>query len=494
MVDFDIEKLRELTAQDLNTRQLSALEAIRGIGRRQPGGIGTSGLTLGEMGQAEEISEAGPDLMEAGYGPQEYNPQQRYQTRFSQRSAIGDGEDPFQNLEAQTALGLASNIMPQQPTDLDMTNPAWQPTEGGGGGEGRGGDYGGPGSLGSQFTADLTPASVGFNPLSPFASSALQGGLMGGIFGGVPGALQGVGMGLQSILTSPMTMLNMLDKLAGTAYGQHQLSSTLDDLGLSTEEMDRAALGTEVLDPANLSTREKMGAEAINEYDPSERLSSRLFGGLMSALGFGDENTGLASQPMSQEDISQAMTDESLAERYSNPEFSRLQQLLGPSLTADLEAGGMDKAPGGLFSGLSSTDVRDLSSDELQDLMGRKGKSVMGPTPMTEAESLSQLMAALVDAAVGGAERQEFGGNVGTTDGFGGLGEAANLGTQAAALGYGDSWGVGASFSDPFGMSGDGNGGSSGGSTGGNMGGGSAPGGVSGDRGDRGSGMGAGMM
>ena len=54
--------------------------------------------------------------------------------------------------------------------------------------------------------------------------------------------------------------------------------------------------------------------------------------------------------------------------------------------------------------------------------------------------------------------------------------------------------GLESSFSDPFGIGIGRGGGEGGGSTGGNMGGGAAPGGVSGDRGNRGSGMGAGII
>lgn len=105
MVDFDLEKLKELSARDLNTDQLSTLEQIRSLGKRQQRGIGTGGLTLGELEAAGEVAEAGPDLMEAGYGPQEYNPQRRYETRFSQRAGIGDGPTPFEGLESNIALG-----------------------------------------------------------------------------------------------------------------------------------------------------------------------------------------------------------------------------------------------------------------------------------------------------------------------------------------------------------------------------------------------------
>jgi len=244
MVDFDIEKLRELTAQDLNPRQLSALDMIRGIGQRQQRGIGTGSLTLGEIQNAEEISEAAPDLMEAGYGPQEYNPQQRYETRFSQRSAIDEGgDDAFQGLQSNIALGNA--ILPQQPTPDMMTmpqstNPAWQPDSAGGGGD-RGGfgddrgfspDRGTLGQLGMEgFMGGIKDA--GFN-------SAIQGGLMSVL--GLPASL--ISKLMATSFMTPSVLGGITGQTALGALGDLSVSQEMDTLGLDTSAKSRLGFDT----------------------------------------------------------------------------------------------------------------------------------------------------------------------------------------------------------------------------------------------------------
>ena len=473
----------ELDFENLTGRERQTLDYLRGVANRGPRAIGTSGLTGEDVSTAGEIIGEAPTMMETGYGPKEFNPQQRYTQRYQMRSGVGDeGNQPFEDLQQSIALGNMQDSMPYQPN----YSPDFM---GGNGGDQAGGDYGGPGTLGSQIAQEMTPSTMALDMMSPIGTSALGYGALGGVFGGLPGALQGVGYGLKSALTSPATMLGILDKAAGAAYGQHQLGKSLDALGLDREAIEQAQMSMEAFDPANLSQKKKMAREDMMAFDPTQRMSTRMLGGLASMLGLTDDTAGegrTRDQAMDAGELSAAMDAENVADRFSNPALSSLEAYLGPSTYGAMQAFGMDRAPGGMFTGLSSTDVRELSSDELQDLMGRTGHSVMSPTPMTDAQSLSDLIGRMLGGG-SGSEGSGFGGNVGSTDGFGALGEAANQATAAAALGYGDSWGIGSGYG---GLGGIGNMGPGSGNGGG--GGGSGSGGGSGDGrgqgGDRGGG------
>ena len=474
--------------ENLSGKQRQTLDYLRGLANRRPGAIGTSGLTGGEINAAGDIVEEAPTMMDTGYGPKEFNPQQRYEQRYQMRSGIVDeeGNKPFTDLQQSTAMG---NLQESARESMPYT-PSYSPDfMGGDGGDRAGGGYGGPGTLGSQIAQEMTPSTMALDMLSPIGTSALGYGALGGVFGGLPGALQGAGFGLKSVLTSPATMLGILDKAIGAAYGQHQLGKSLDALDLDREAIEQAQMSMEAFDPANLSQKQKMAREDMMAFDPTQRMSTRMLGGLASMLGLTDDTAGegrTRDQAMDAGELSAAMDAENVADRFSNPALSSLEAYLGPSTYGAMQAFGMDRAPGGMFTGLSSTDVRELSSDELQDLMGRTGHSVMSPTPMTDAQSLSDLIGRMLG---GGSEPGDggFGGNVGSADGFGALGEAANQATAAAALGYGDSWGIGSGYG---GLGGIGNMGPGSGNGGG--GGGSGSGGGSGDGrgqgGDRGGG------
>ena len=107
-----------LDFENMTERQRRTLDYLRGIANRGTRGIGTSGFTGEDINTAGEILEEAPTMLERGYGPKEFNPQQRYTQRYQMRSGPTSGDEeaaqPFADLQQNVALGNMRSTLPYE--------------------------------------------------------------------------------------------------------------------------------------------------------------------------------------------------------------------------------------------------------------------------------------------------------------------------------------------------------------------------------------------
>lgn len=320
-----------LDYNDLTQRQRHALDAVGNVGRRsvRPG---ESSLSIGDQITAEEVAEETPSGLETGFGPREYNPQQRYQTRFTQRSGDVAEDQPsdYENLERGVAMGRAID-----PEAFDR-DPGYE----GGQGDARGGyDMGAP-SMGQSLAAragvlGVNPMSLFGTPLGKALSGAATTSQMGYGFG------PGFAMGLKSSMMSPMDTLSFADKALGEGLAQRGLNEGVESLGLSEDDVatigDKARTGSvESMTPADFEALSE-----LNRYTATPRRASlQALQGLRSMLGFGsaargtggdyDDALGFGSVSQMSTDDSAAATQDAAASFADALGISRQSMDLGP--------------------------------------------------------------------------------------------------------------------------------------------------------------------
>lgn len=268
--------------ENMSPEQRQTLDYLRGLSQRGPSAIGTSGLTGEDVQTAGDIVEEAPTMMETGYGPKEFNPQQRYEQRYQMRSGVGDEEGPsaFENLQENVALGQMQETMPYQ-------QPDFTPDGNGGTGMSGGDPTGTLGHFGMEaFTGILEDMGI----------KGLTTGGLASFLGASPELAARIG------ITSAATPAAILSMIAKTAFGstldmaagqrsedlQSEAMSTLSDVIGSDEALgdytasDMVGLG--MMDPTNVANRE------IENMSPFEKAQAAV-----NALAVGPKGGWTAS-------------------------------------------------------------------------------------------------------------------------------------------------------------------------------------------------------
>lgn len=281
---FDIQNI---DFKNLTPQQIQALDYIRGLNQR--GGIGTTGLTGGEFAAAEELASEAPSMIERGYGPQEFNPQLEYGTRYQYHGRPGDEQTAFENLEGNVALGRMSQAEASMPYDLGF------PRGEGGGGDHTSRDFSGPEA--GYFTKDAAygiAKDLGFNALGNFGLASF--------FGLNPA--QALKYGITSSIPTLTPALMMMGKLAygglldqaasdmGEGYAR-EARDTLNDVVASDQELgDFTAsdiVGLGMLDSQAVAYNDLQNMTALGRA----KAAAKSLSGIMSNIGKQVTNTGL---------------------------------------------------------------------------------------------------------------------------------------------------------------------------------------------------------